>query len=125
MSWWETLEIYWHKVVGWLALLNMAVTVITIGFALMLKKDTTSALAWCLTLLLLLPVPFLGMSLFVLLGYQHVRVPLRRRAEQKRRFRTTHTAFPLAARAGSEEASPCESGWEGLASWLSGSTLSR
>ena len=36
LSWWETLEIYWHEVVGWLVLLNIAVTIVTIAFALML-----------------------------------------------------------------------------------------
>lgn len=112
MSWWQTIDSYWHEITAWGAVLDSILVVVVIAWILNIKKDPMSAMAWCLLVLLL---PFLGMVLFVLLGYQHVHRPLKRRAAQLRRFRGTHPTGPAAATPGSEAETMAEDGWNGLA----------
>jgi len=68
MSFLEHLDEYWHEITAWTALVDLVLAAATICWILAIKKETTSALAWCLLVILL---PLLGMVLFVLLGYQH------------------------------------------------------
>ena len=74
----------WATVTGSLALLNIGLSVATIVWVLSVKREPTSALAWCL---LVLFVPLFGSLLFVLLGYQSIHVPLKRKRRHAERFR--------------------------------------
>ncbi|MGE3805202.1 MAG: cardiolipin synthase [Gemmataceae bacterium] len=69
------------------AVLGALVMVATIVWVLMTKKDSTSAVAWCL---LVFFVPFLGALLFVVFGYQHVHRPLRRKKLHSQHFRRSN-----------------------------------
>jgi cardiolipin synthase len=82
---------------------------VTICWVLAIKKETTSALAWCLLVILL---PILGIVFFVLFGYQHVHRPVARKARHRARFRETHPVVHP-----HREALPIEAdtGWGGMA----------
>jgi cardiolipin synthase A/B len=71
-------------IAGSLALLNIGLVAGTIVWILTVKREPTSAIAWCLLVLFL---PVLGIFLFVLLGYQSVHVPLRRKRRHAAGFR--------------------------------------
>ncbi|MFN4261060.1 MAG: cardiolipin synthase [Gemmataceae bacterium] len=87
MSGWETLEYYWREITAIGAFLDIILVVVTIGWVLTLKKEPTSALAWCLLVLLL---PLLGPLLFVFFGYQNVHRPLSRKRRHKQHFQRSH-----------------------------------
>lgn len=111
MSFLTSLDRYWHEITAWGAMLDLVLAVVTIGWVLTIKKDTTSALAWCLLIIFL---PVLGMALFVLLGYNHVHRPVTRKKRHKTLFRRADPDRPQAAVPGPEEES-AEPGWEGMA----------
>ncbi len=68
--------------------LSVAAIVVTIPWVLMTKKDATSAAAWCLLVLLL---PMGGAFFFILFGYQHVTLAIKRKRKHKKRFRLAHS----------------------------------
>jgi cardiolipin synthase len=72
-------------------LLTLACTVGTIAWILMTKKESTSAVAWCL---LVFFVPLLGSVAFVLFGYSHVHRPLKRKRKRKQLFGLAHAGAP-------------------------------
>ncbi len=86
MSWlldaWEYLAAWWPLL---LTLADFVLVAVMIAWALMIKPDATSAVAWCLLIIFL---PFLGAFLFVVFGYQHVDRPLKRKRLHKQRYRT-------------------------------------
>src|SRR5262245_30942999 len=87
MEWlWTEIEEWWPFL---LLLFNMALIVTTIIWVLMTKTDATSAVAWCLIVLL---VPFVGAFLFVFFGYQHVHRPLKRKRRHMKQYRRAATA---------------------------------
>jgi cardiolipin synthase len=77
-------ERFWQDIAGWAVLLDVIVTVLTLVWVLHLKRETMSAIAWSLTVVL---VPFLGAFLFFLFGYQWVARPLRRKQRRLRLFK--------------------------------------
>lgn len=79
----ETFELYWDEITAWAALAGVVITALTIAWVLTIKRDPTSALAWCLVVFFL---PLLGTALFVFLGYQQVHRPVSRKARHKRAF---------------------------------------
>jgi cardiolipin synthase A/B len=93
----------WATITGSLALLNIALAVGTVVWVLAVKREPTSALAWCL---LVIFVPVLGSLLFVLLGYQSIHVPLKRKRRHAERFR---------GRPPAPEGPDADGGYEGLA----------
>jgi len=93
----------WPSITGSLALLNIALVAGTIFWVLSIKREPTSALAWCL---LVLFVPLLGILLFLLFGYQSIHVPLRRKRLHAETFRTRPEA---------EDNGDGAEGYEGLA----------
>ena len=93
----------WATITGSLALLNIALVAGTVFWVLAVKREPMSALAWCLLVILL---PILGSLLFVLLGYQSIHVPLRR----KRRHAAEFRGRPLAP-----DGPDADGGYEGLA----------
>lgn len=104
----ELLDLYWHEVTAWLGLLDIVLVVLTVAWILTIKKEPTSAIAWCLLVIFL---PLLGIILFLLFGYQHVSRPMRRIARHRAKFRLTHvpgTAQVL------HEPQELESDWSGV-----------
>jgi cardiolipin synthase len=90
MSFFDFVTRYWQDITAWVVLLDLVVTVGTLAWVLQTKRETMSAIAWSLTVLL---VPFLGAFLFFIFGYQSVARPLnrkkRRRSAYKRLFGET------------------------------------
>lgn len=74
----------WSHVAGWLVLLEVVLVVGTLIWVLQTKRETMSAIAWSLTVLL---IPFLGALLFFLFGAQSVTRPIARRARRKSAYK--------------------------------------
>ena len=104
----ETLDLYWDEVAAWMAVLNLGLMSVTIGWALTIKREPMSATAWCLLIFFL---PFVGSLLFVLLGYQQVHRPMSRKARHKQNYRLRHAG----ARRDGASAEPALNGWESMA----------
>jgi cardiolipin synthase len=80
----QFIERFWQDIAAWAVLIDIIVTGLTLVWVLHLKRETMSAIAWSLTVIL---VPFLGAFLFFLFGYQWVARPLRRKQQRRRLFR--------------------------------------
>jgi len=95
------LEDFWRDFLAWLPYLlglgNLVVITVCIGWVLMTKSDSTSAVAWCLLIFFL---PLVGAALFYLLGYQHVDRPLHRKRRHKLLYQSPAT------RTGADAAEP-------------------
>jgi cardiolipin synthase len=87
MSFWDQLEPYWELITAAGAILGPVLSAFTIGFILVSKKNSTSAVAWCLLVFFL---PLIGPLFFLLFGYQHVKVPLARKRRHRRLFESKH-----------------------------------
>jgi cardiolipin synthase A/B len=104
MDWWHSLE------VEITAIANVVLLVVTIPWVLMTKRDSTSAVAWCL---LVFFVPILGSIFFVLFGYQHIHRKLKKKRKHKKMFGLTHGGLPAEA-GGGPEGSVIDSAWQGM-----------
>jgi cardiolipin synthase len=80
---WNILRNYWIHITTLAALIGPILSAITIVYVLVTKKNSTSAVAWCLLIFFL---PLLGPFLYLLFGYQHVNRPLLRKRRHKRLF---------------------------------------
>ena len=78
MSWWDRLDVYGEVIAGAGTILGPVLSVATMVWILVTKKNATSAVAWCL---LVIFVPLIGPLLFLLFGYQHVSRPLSRKRQ--------------------------------------------
>jgi cardiolipin synthase len=91
VTWWDALEDSREILAPLFAFLATALgpvlSAFTIAYVLSIKKNSTSAVAWCLLVLLL---PLLGPFLFLLFGYQHVAFPLLRKRRHRRLFQVRH-----------------------------------
>jgi cardiolipin synthase len=76
------------------ALISMVLLVVTIPWILLTKRDSTSAVAWCL---LVFFVPIMGSIFFMLFGYQHIHRPLKKKLKHKKLFGLTHAGLPTEA----------------------------
>lgn len=76
MTFAEFVSSSWEEIAGWLVLLDLALVVGTVLAVLHFKRETQSAIAWVLTIVLL---PFAGAVLFWLFGYQTVHRRLLRK----------------------------------------------
>jgi cardiolipin synthase len=78
---------YWNDLPNWVFGLAAAVDVLLVSavliWVLMSKPDSTSAVAWCLVIFFL---HFVGVVLFLVFGYQHVRRPLNRKKRHRARY---------------------------------------
>lgn len=83
MQLWQTLYLEITAVLG------VVLTVVTVTWVLMTKKNSTSAVAWCL---LVFFVPIVGSLFFLIFGYQQIHRPLRRKQKHKKLFRLTNPA---------------------------------
>src|ERR1700756_4548435 len=104
MEWWHSLG------VEITALVSMVLLVVTIPWILLTKRDSTSAVAWCL---LVFFVPIMGSIFFVLFGYQHIHRRLKKKRKHKKLFGLTHAAFPSEAEA-TEQAGQRDALWKGM-----------
>ena len=66
----------WSSITGILALINIGLVVVTLVWVLSVKREPTSAVAWCLLVVLL---PILGILFFAVFGYQSIHAPLRQK----------------------------------------------
>lgn len=80
---------FWNDVPNWVVVLVAIIDVLLVAAAivwvLMSKADATSAVAWCLVIFFL---HFIGVTLFLLFGYQHVRRRLNRKRRHRARYQT-------------------------------------
>lgn len=109
MTVWQTLVESWQVLTAAVAIIDIALLIFVIPWILSLKRETTSAIAWCLLVIL---VPIFGVGLFVLFGYQSVTRPLRRKREHRARYRRAPGA-PLPVEAPSAEPE-ADANYEGL-----------
>jgi cardiolipin synthase A/B len=89
----------WQEIAGWATLLDSLLVGLTLLSILSIKKDSTSAVAWCMSVLF---IPVGGMVLYWLFGYQSVHRPLQRKrehAESYRRRQSSSGEYPVAANA--------------------------
>ena len=91
MHWITDVDVLWEGIVLVTLVLEPLLVVGTICWVLMTKKETSSTVAWCLTVILL---PLLGSLLFVLFGYQHVSKPLARKRKHRSRFQHIPSFVP-------------------------------
>jgi cardiolipin synthase len=102
MEWLHSLEIELT------AILNMVLLVVTIPWVLLTKRDSTSAVAWCL---LVFFVPIFGSVFFLLFGYQHLHRRLKKKRKHKEIFRLTHGPMPSEVESAADQ--PDEA-WRGI-----------
>lgn len=81
----ELFEQHWDEITAWAALANVLLTALAVAWALTIKREQMSALAWCLVIVF---VPFLGVLLFALLGWQQVQRPVARKQKHKQSYRS-------------------------------------
>jgi cardiolipin synthase len=108
---------FWDEILDWLPLLlavaDAAVSGLAITWVLMVKKDSTSAVAWCLLIIFL---PLLGAVMFVFFGDQHVTRPLQRKRRHKELYKRpgpTDTGLAVAPPQAATELSAGEPGARG------------
>jgi cardiolipin synthase len=77
----------WQEVAGWVALLNFTLMGLTLLSILAIKKETTSAVAWCLTVIFF---PVGGLLMYWMFGYQSIQRPLRRKRRHAEAYRRWH-----------------------------------
>jgi cardiolipin synthase len=87
MSWWQTLAPYWADLLalGGTVLVPL-LTIVTIAWILLTKKDSNSATAWCLFVFFL---PLFGPLVFLIFGWQNVYRPLSRKRRHRRMYEST------------------------------------
>lgn len=75
---------FWQDITGWFLLVYILVTLGTFCWVLHTKRETMSAIAWSLTVLLF---PFFGAFLFFVFGSQSITRPLTRKQEKRSAFK--------------------------------------
>jgi cardiolipin synthase len=91
MSLFEFAASHWPDLAGWIVLADVVVTVVTLLCVMHLKREPMSAIAWCLTVLLL---PFFGPVLFLLFGWQTINRPLVKRKKRRTAYRKLFASTP-------------------------------
>jgi len=75
------------------AVSDLIIILVAIPWILAIKKEPSSAVAWCLVVIL---VPLFGFLLFLVLGYTHVYRPLRKKRRHRARFRARNAPAGMA-----------------------------
>ncbi len=84
MSIFPVWAINWQEMTGWFALLNFVLVSLTLLSILTIKKNSASAVAWCMSVFLM---PIGGTALYWLFGYQSVYRPLERKRKHAESYR--------------------------------------
>lgn len=104
---------FWHTLyLEITALLGLLLILFTIPWVLLAKKNSTSAVAWCLLVFFL---PIIGSLFFLVFGYQHVHRPLKRKQRHKKIFRLTNPPARRETIAGQPAGDEPDTSWQGLA----------
>lgn len=119
MSIWEEVPFLGEAVTLVGTILGPLLTIVTMAWVLVTKKNPTSAVAWCLVLFFL---PLVGPLLFYFFGYQHVNRPLARKRRQKKHFQRSNPSPRAESTPGPTEAvgpvvqahGPAGSTWEDI-----------
>lgn len=93
----DFLSRFWQDIAGWTVLFNLVLTSFTLLCVLHLKREPMSAIAWCLTVIVL---PLAGPILFGLFGYQTVHRPIKKRLKRRQTYKRLTTEVPVAAQLG-------------------------
>src|SRR5205807_1135624 len=93
------------------AFVSVLATLLTIPWILMTKKDSTSAVAWCLLVFFL---PLVGSLAFVMFGWQHVTLPLKRKRRHRVRFGRAHARARREAVPGQAPGQAPDTSWAGM-----------
>lgn len=84
------LAVEWQELTVWLTLLNVIAVGATLFSILSLKKDSTSAVAWCMTVIFL---QFIGVIFYWLFGYQSIHRPLERKRRHSLSYKQRQRAI--------------------------------
>lgn len=87
----------WEITLSALALVELAILVLGIPWILTIKRDSVSAVAWCLVVVLL---PIIGFLLFTVFGYNYVHRPLKRKRKHRAGFGARNPAEKEEAQVG-------------------------
>jgi cardiolipin synthase len=90
---------HWQDVVGLLAYADLVLVTFAVCWILHIKRETMSAIAWCLTVIL---IPFIGFVLFFLFGYQSIHGPVRKKKKKNLKYKRIVGKPPALARASRE-----------------------
>ncbi len=82
---------FWQDIPGSLVVLDFLLVLGTLCWVLHTKRETMSAIAWCLTVIL---VPFLGVILFFLFGSQSITRKINRKKRRKTAYKQLAGALP-------------------------------
>lgn len=91
------MESWYSLVLEISALVGLILVLVTIPWVLTVKKESTSAVAWCLLVFFL---PYFGLLFFLLFGYQRVDRHVRRRHRHRLAFRRANPTARDEARPG-------------------------
>ena len=75
---------FWQDITGWVLLAAVLITLGTFCLVLHTKRETMSAIAWSLTVLLM---PLVGAFLFFVFGSQSITRPITRKQQQKSAYK--------------------------------------
>jgi hypothetical protein len=101
----QMIQEYWEHLTV-LALLNMALIVVVIPVVLLKKRDPTTAVAWCLIVLL---VPMLGALLFWGFGVNYLQRRVKHKRQQRLSLRAAH--WSSTSSAPTQRAGNCWTSW--------------
>jgi cardiolipin synthase len=93
------------------AILDAVIVALFVPWVLFTKRNSTSAVAWCLIIIL---VPLLGAFLFWVFGFTHVSRPLKRVRKQRSAFRAQHPPRSVEAARGEDEEDDSPPTWSDL-----------
>lgn len=83
------IAVSWQEVTGWLVLIDFVLIGLTLLSILSLKKNSTSAFAWGMTVVF---IPVMGLVLYWLFGYQSVYRPLIKKRRHAASYRQRATS---------------------------------
>jgi len=78
------IAVSWQEITGWIALIDFVLIGITLLSILSLKRNSTSVIAWAMTVLF---IPLFGLISYWLFGYQSVYRPLARKKRHAQAYR--------------------------------------
>ena len=97
-----------EQIVGWSVYLILMIDLAFVVWILHLKKDSLAAMSWTLTVLLM---PIFGAILFILIGFQSIHRPIRRKQLHTLRYRARPSGSGEFRTLDAVKTSP---GWEGI-----------